>query len=92
MDFTGAITLILIVAAISASIVWVNKKARLNKQKTNNDHYKGFHLGEMTHHDLPRSKYAERTSTQRWTGRPNNLKSKDKGGTKNEKGKSKNQN
>lgn len=84
MDFTGAITLILIVSAISASIALANRKARLNKQKLNDDPYKGFHLGEMTHHDLPRSRYAERTSNQRWSERNN--KKKDNGGTKNEKG------
>jgi len=84
MNFTGAIILISIVAVIAAVTGMASKKARLNKQKTNEDPYKGFHLGEMTHHDLPRSRYAERTSTQKWTGRDG------KGGIKNEKSKSKN--
>lgn len=83
MDFVGAIITLLIIGGVMA-IVRLAKVARLNKQKTNEDTYKGFHLGEMTHHDLPRSRYAERTSTQKWTGRDG------KGGTKNEKGKRKN--
>ena len=89
MDFVGAITLTLIVTAIVV-IIKLAKVARLNKQKTNEDPYKGFHLGEMTHHDLPR--FTKRNGTTRWAGRTGDLKSKDKGGIKNEKGKSKNQN
>ena len=86
MDFTGAIIALSIVTSILV-IVKLAKVARLNKQKANEDPYKGFHLGEMTHHDLPR--FTQRPGTTRWDGRTGNLK-KDKGGTKNEKGKSKN--
>jgi hypothetical protein len=87
MNFTGAIITLSIIASILA-VVKLAKVARRNKQKTNEDPYKGFHLGEMTHHDLPR--FTERPSNQRWAGRTGDSKSKDKGGTKNEKGKSKN--
>jgi hypothetical protein len=87
MNFTGAIITLSIIAGVLV-IIKLAKEARLKKQKTNEDPYKGFHLGEMTHHDLPR--FTERTGTQRWAGRTGDLKSKDKGGIKNEKGKSKN--
>ena len=86
MNFTGAIITLSIIAGILA-VVRLAKVARRNKQKTN-DPYKGFHLGEMTHHDLPR--FTERTGTQRWAGRTGDSKRKDKGGIKNEKGKGKN--
>lgn len=86
MNFTGAIIALSIIAGILV-IIKLAKVARRNKQKTN-DPYEGFHLGEMTHHDLPR--FTERTGTQRWAGRTGDL-NKDKGGIKNEKDKSKNE-
>jgi len=88
MNITGAFILLLAVASIVA-IAKLAKAARRNKQ-TKSDPYKDIHLGEMTHHDLPR--FSKRTGSSNWDGRSSDTEKKGRKGNSYEKGKSKNQN
>lgn len=62
MYFVGTI---IAVAVLSLSLVVISKTLKKRKQNKNRDSYNGFHLGEMTKHDVPRTKYSGRTVTNK---------------------------
>lgn len=81
MDFTGAIIIIFSITAIMVISMLVKRNYQLKKQKTNYDPYNDVHLGEMTHHDLP--KCININKKKKWTAES---KTRKEGGTRNEKG------
>lgn len=82
MYLLGAIILLLTAVAIYS--IRRARKARKNK-RTQSDDYNGFHLGEMTKHDVP-EKFSQRRTFSKYTGHYHGDE-RNKEGTKNEKGK-----
>ena len=83
MYLIGAIVLFIVITAVVYSI----KKARKagNNKRTQSDDYNGFHLGEMTKHDVP-AKFSHRKGHSKYTSHYHG-DDKRKESTKNEKGK-----
>lgn len=81
MYLIGAI--ILIITAVVIYGIRRAIKAKHKKRTQNNDDYNGFHLGEMTRHDVP-ARFTRRDS--KYSGHQYRDGRKEEG-TKNEKGK-----
>lgn len=79
----GAIVILLSIAGLVARSIRKSEKSRhdIEDYDQHNSKYNNYHLGEMTHYDIPKNKFVQRSGNMRWTNRNENEK---KGKNKNE--------
>lgn len=71
----GAILISIAFVAVVTAIVY--KRVKSKKVKSNDsDHYNGFHLGEMTSHDIPLPAVKREQEYARWSSRNDKLNEK----------------
>ena len=83
---------IIVVTAICLNLIRLFVKARKKKKqvqeqndKDHDERYHDYHLGDITHYDVPKNKFIQRSGTMKWTERNNNDEKKKKGKKSNEK-------